>query len=113
MFADGSVVTLQNQESSAFYYVVDAAALAGLSPGSPLLAARVADFFAAPGDDPAFASLAPNAQVKLTSLADGPHLLVGFFAVRGPGPVSRAGHFPAGGQPQSGRGSTLSTPIRP
>jgi hypothetical protein len=83
VFAEGSVVTLQNQESSTFYYVIDAAALAGLSPGSPLLAARVADFFAAPGDDPAFASLAPDAQVKLTSLADGPHLLVGFFAVEG------------------------------
>ena len=78
-FAQG-VVSLQNQENATFYYTVDPKELAGLTAGSPLLASRIADFFAA-RDGVTFASLAPNATVKLNGLADGAHLLVGFFAV--------------------------------
>ncbi|MFI5367580.1 MAG: hypothetical protein ACHQ1F_01070 [Spirochaetia bacterium] len=73
-------VSLQNQENATFYYTVDPKELAGLSTGSPLLASRIAGFFAA-RDGVTFASLAPNATVKLEGLADGSHLLVGFFAV--------------------------------
>jgi hypothetical protein len=80
-FGQGPTVTLQNQESSTFYYVVDPTALAGLSAGSPQLATRVAEYFAASDEEPKLASLAPEGQVKLEGLADGPHLLVGYFAV--------------------------------
>jgi hypothetical protein len=85
VFGEAPTVTLQNQESSPFYYVVDPEALAGLSAGSPQLATRVAEFFAASAQDPVFASLAPEAQVRLEGLADGPHLLVGYFAVEDQG----------------------------
>ncbi len=78
-FAESSV-SLQNQENATFYYAVDPTELAGLSVGSPLLASRIAGFFAT-RDGVTFASLAPNATVRLDGLADGPHLLVGFFAV--------------------------------
>ena len=87
-FGQGPTVTLQNQESSTFYYVVDPAALAGLSAGSPQLATRVAEFFASSGEEPAFAVLPQDGQVKLEGLADGPHLLVGYFA------VDQQGQFP-------------------
>jgi len=80
-FGQGSGVSLQNQENAPFYYVVDPKELADLSPGSPLLASRIAGFFAT-RDGVTFASLAPNATVKLDGLADGSHLLVGFFAVQ-------------------------------
>jgi hypothetical protein len=75
-----ATVSLQNQENATFYYAVDPKELAGLSAGSPLLASRIAGFFAT-RDGVTFASLAPNATVKLDGLADGSHLLVGFFAV--------------------------------
>jgi hypothetical protein len=75
-----SGVSLQNQENATFYYTVDPKELAGLTAGSPLLASRIAAFFAA-RDGVTFASLAPNATVKLDGLADGAHLLVGFFTV--------------------------------
>jgi hypothetical protein len=81
VFGQGPVVTLQNQESSTFYYVVDPPALAGLTAGSPQLATRVADFFASSADDAKFSTLAPDAQARIEGLADGPHLLVGCFAV--------------------------------
>jgi hypothetical protein len=76
-----SGVFLQNQENATFYYAVDPRELADLTVGSPLLASRIAGFFAAHDGVP-FASLAPNATVKLDGLADGTHLLVGFFAVQ-------------------------------
>ena len=75
-----SGVSLQNQENATFYYAVDPKELADLTAGSPLLASRIASFFAT-RDGVTFASLDPNATVKLDGLADGPHLLVGFFAV--------------------------------
>jgi hypothetical protein len=79
-FGQTSTVTLQNQESTAFYYMVDPTALDGLTAGSPLLATKVAEFFGAQSDDQQFSLLAPGAEAKLESLSDGTHLLVGFFA---------------------------------
>jgi hypothetical protein len=79
-FGQTSTVTLQNQESAAFYYLVDPKALDGLTAGSPLLATRVAEFFGSQSDDLQFSSLAPDSEVKLDGLSDGTHLLVGFFA---------------------------------
>ena len=68
VFGQAPIVTLQNQESSPFYYVIDPEALAGLSAGSPQLATRVADFFAASEGTPAFVSLAPDGQVRIEGL---------------------------------------------
>lgn len=80
-FAQGASVTIQNEEGSTFYYSVDPQELAQVTPGSPLAATRVAEFFAAQADQPQFTALAPGAQASLTGLSDGAHLLVGFFAV--------------------------------
>jgi hypothetical protein len=79
-FGQAPSVTLQNQEDTTFYYVVDPNELAGLTAGSPLLASKVAGYFSTGDKDAAFASLAPQAEVKLADLAEGAHLLVGFFA---------------------------------
>ncbi|MGA2639599.1 MAG: hypothetical protein ABSG21_01700 [Spirochaetia bacterium] len=79
-FGQSPVVSLQNQEDSSFYYVVDPQELAGLSAGSPLLASKVAGYFSAASTGATFSLLAPQAEVKLTGLAEGTHLLVGFFA---------------------------------
>ena len=81
--AQTSSVTLENQEGSTFYYVVDPKDLDGLTAGSPLLSAKVAEFFASKSDDSTFASLGPGAEATIGSLADGTHLLLGFFAVEG------------------------------
>jgi hypothetical protein len=82
-FGQTSAVVLQNQEGSPFYYVMDPKELAGLTAGSPMLASKVADFFAAAPQGDTFAQLAPDAQVRLQDLSDGTHLLVGFFAPEG------------------------------
>ncbi len=81
VFAQGATVAIQNEEQSTFYYIVDPTDLAQVTPGSPLAATKVASFFAAAADQPQFTALAPGEQASLTGLSDGPHLLVGFFAV--------------------------------
>ena len=83
-FAQGASVTIQNEEESTFYYAVDPQELAQVTPGRPLAATKVAAFFAAQADQPQFTPLAAGAQTSLTGLSDGPHLLVGFFAVDDP-----------------------------
>jgi hypothetical protein len=80
-FGQTSTVYLQNQESTSFYYIVDPKELEGLTPGSPQLATRVAGFFAEKSAAPTLATLKPGAEAKLAGLADGAHLLVGFFSV--------------------------------
>jgi hypothetical protein len=80
-FAQSSTVIIQNQEPSTFYYLVDPAALAGLTAGSPLLASKVSDYLASSESQPAFTALAPEAEARLEGLSDGQHLLLGFFAV--------------------------------
>jgi hypothetical protein len=79
-FGQSPAVSLQNQEDSTFYYVIDPKELAGLSAGSPLLASKVAAYLSTPDAGTTFASLAPQAEEKLTGLTEGAHLLVGFFA---------------------------------
>ncbi len=81
-FAQSGTVTLQNEENAPFYYLVDPADLAGLTPGSPLLSSRVASFFAAAATAPSFNLLAAGSDAVLASLTDGSHLVVGFFAVQ-------------------------------
>jgi len=79
-FGQAPSVVLQNHESSTFYYVVDPKELAGLSAGSALMASTVAGYFSAAGDGAAFSALSPQAETRLAGLAEGTHLLVGFFA---------------------------------
>jgi hypothetical protein len=79
-FGQSPTVSLQNQEDATFYYVIDPKELAGLSAGSPLLASKVAGYFSATDPGTTFATLAPQAEAKLTGLSDGTHMLVGFFA---------------------------------
>ena len=64
-FAQGASVTIQNEEDSTFYYTVDPQELAQVTPGSPLAATKVAEFFAAQADQPQFTALAPGAQASL------------------------------------------------
>ncbi len=80
-FGQSPSVIIQNQEDSPFYYVMDPADLSGLTPGSPMLASKVAGYFAAADSTTTFATLAPQADARLTDLAAGSHLLVGFFLV--------------------------------
>jgi hypothetical protein len=80
-FAQGTSIVIQNQEDTAFHYVIDPAELSGLTAGSPLLASKVAGYFSAPDAGATFAVLAPQGQARLTDLAAGSHLLVGFFEV--------------------------------
>ncbi len=80
-FGQSATVSVQNEENAPFYYVVDPADLAGLTAGSPLMASRVASFFASKASEPRFQELTPGAEASITSLSDGMHLLVGFFAV--------------------------------
>ena len=80
-FGQSPSVILQNEEDSPFYYVMDPAELSGLTAGSPLLASRVAGYFATPGSGPTFSRLAPQQDIRLADLAAGSHLLVGFFEV--------------------------------
>ena len=79
-FGQSPSVTLQNQEDSTFYYVVDPKELAGLTAGSPLLASRVAGYFSTTDSAVTFAALAPQAAATLNDLSEGVHVLVGFFA---------------------------------
>jgi hypothetical protein len=79
-FGQTPTVSLQNQEDATFYYVIDPKELAGLSAGSPLLASKVAGYFGATDPGTTFATLAPQAEAKLTGLSEGTHMLVGFFA---------------------------------
>jgi hypothetical protein len=82
-YAQTSSVTLENQEGSIFYYIVDPKELDGHTAGSPLLSAKVAEFFASKADDTSFTPLAPGNEASIGPLPDGTHLLLGFFAVEG------------------------------
>ena len=82
-FAEGSTVTLQNQESATFWFSVDPKELSDVAIGSRQLAEKVAAFFAEKTDSFPFRPLASDSQLTLEGLAEGPHLLVGFFDVEG------------------------------
>lgn len=83
VFAEGSTVTLQNQESATFWFSVDPKELSDVAIGSRQLAEKVAAFFAEKTDSFPFRPLASDSQLTLEGLAEGPHLLVGFFDVEG------------------------------
>ena len=78
-WADGSSVTVQNQESWRFWYVLDPPGFAGEEPGSPWLAVKATGFFSnAEGEFP-FTLLEPGASLSLDGLSEGTHYLLGFF----------------------------------
>jgi hypothetical protein len=85
--AQGRTVVLQNPESLTLHYLLDPQALAGFDPGSSVFPNVVYDFFtadvAADEAPTVFAELGPGQTRRLEELSEGPHLLVGFFAVAG------------------------------
>jgi hypothetical protein len=77
--ADGSSVTVQNQERWRFWYVLDPPGFADEEPGSPWLAVKATGFFAdAEGEFP-FTLLEPGASASFDGLSEGAHFLLGFF----------------------------------
>ena len=76
-----TAITLQNQENSTFYYVLDPAALAGITASSPLLESEVALYFSQETATFPFSTMKPKTTVTIEGLAEGTHLLVGFFAM--------------------------------
>ncbi len=83
--AQSFAVLLNNPEASAFHFVLDPPELASFDPGSSVFASVVYDYFLeSPVAGPAlFRTLAPGATQQLKELAEGPHLLVGFFELPG------------------------------
>ncbi|HTO22541.1 MAG TPA: hypothetical protein VMQ10_08645 [Spirochaetia bacterium] len=79
-FGQNAAVTLDNQEDSSFYYVVDPPSLSGVSPGSALMASKVSAFFSSSDAGPGFSSIDAGKEARIPGLASGSHLLVGFFA---------------------------------
>jgi hypothetical protein len=78
-------VLLNNPESSPFHFVLDPPELASFDPGSSVFASVVYDYFLeTPVSGPTlFRTLAPGATLQLKDLAEGTHLLVGFFELPG------------------------------
>ncbi len=73
-------VTLLNMEDSWLYFVMDPKDLEGLTAASPLLNSSVSSYFSTESEDFPFTRLTPGGSFDLAGLADGSHLLVGFFA---------------------------------
>ena len=78
-WADGSSVTVQNQESWRFWFVLDPTGFAEESPGSPWLTLKATDYLATEGEEFPFTELAPGGSTTLTGLSEGTHYLLGFF----------------------------------
>jgi len=78
--AQGTTLSLQNQENAWFYFLIDPAEIRGLTPSSPSLPGKVAQFFGKESEEFPFTALQPLAGIKVEGLSQGTHLLVGFFA---------------------------------
>ena len=78
-WAAGPSVTIQNQESWRFWYVLDPPGFEGEEPGSPWLAVKATGFFANVEGAFPFTLLEPSASVSFDGLAEGTHYLLGFF----------------------------------
>jgi len=77
-------VVLSNPEASDFHYVLDPPELAAFDPSSSVFPSVVYDYFAAPPNGAApFEGLPAGSTRRLQGLAEGSHLLVGFFAEPG------------------------------
>ncbi len=83
--AQSFAVLLNNPEASALHFVLDPPELSSFDPGSSVFASVVYDYFLeSPVAGPTlFRTLAPGATLQLKDLAEGTHLLVGFFELPG------------------------------
>jgi hypothetical protein len=83
--AQSFAVLLNNPEASAFHFVLDPPELASFDPGSSVFANVVYDYFleSPVGGPTLFRTLPPGATLRLKDLAEGTHLLIGFFALPG------------------------------
>jgi hypothetical protein len=77
--AQGTTLSIQNQENAWFYFVIDPVEMKGLAPSSPSLQGLVSQFFGRETDEFPFTPLQPNSGLKVEGLKEGSHLLVGFF----------------------------------
>jgi hypothetical protein len=79
--AQGTTLSIQNQENAWFYFVVDPPEMKGLVPTSPSLPGRIAQYFSRENAGFPFSSLQPFSGLKVEGLPEGTHLLVGFFVI--------------------------------
>ena len=85
-FADGFAVLLENAEAEDFYYTLDPPELAGFNPVGSVFSGILYDYFTEKGAEAAeaeFLLLEAGGTVRLSDLAEGSHLVVGFFALPG------------------------------
>jgi len=77
-------VLLNNPEESDFYFTLDPPELSGFDPAASIFPSVVFDYFAEvpPAGWPGFQPLPAGATRRLENLAEGTHLVVGFFALR-------------------------------
>jgi hypothetical protein len=87
MPAQSTAVVIENADAATFHYVLDPPELTAFDTGSVIFENVVYDYFAAapaPEDDfSGFSELAPGESLRMENLAEGKHLLVGFFLVPG------------------------------
>ena len=87
LWAQSSTVVIRNAEQTTFHYVLDPPELTAFETATSIFENVVYDYFAeapAVGDDfPGFNELAPGQSLSLEDLAEGKHLLVGFFVIPG------------------------------
>lgn len=76
--AQGTTLSIQNQENAWFYFIIDPAEMKGLAPTSPSLPGLVSQYFARETDKFPFTPLEPNSGLKVEGLPEGAHILVGF-----------------------------------
>jgi hypothetical protein len=77
-------VLLNNPEESDFYFTLDPPELSGFDPAASIFPSVVYDYFAdvPPAGWPGFQPLPAGATRRLENLAEGTHLVVGFFVLR-------------------------------
>jgi hypothetical protein len=82
-----NTVVINNAEDSVFYYVLDAPELTAFDASSSIFQNVVYDYFAeapaAEDDFAGFTELASGQSVRIETLPEGKHLLVGFFVLPG------------------------------
>ena len=85
--AQSAVVVIENAEDASFHYVVDPPELTAFETDSSIFRNVVYDYFAqgpaATDDFGGFRELEPGRSVRFENLAEGEHLLVGFFVMPG------------------------------
>ena len=87
LWGQSSTVVIQNADAESFHYVLDPPELTAFETATSVFKNVVFDYFAqAPveGEEfTGFSDLAPGESVVLKELAEGKHLLVGFFVIPG------------------------------